>query len=298
MGRFPELPITKEDYQHYKAAKSCLSSALQIEILYDALVTSYIEWESTMLSEAIRYTVYSNNSYIDSVYTQTLMMRRLVTILSLSRQYQDQVKKHVKRIKDASAKESVDTIFEKEELTSLEYQTIYYLRNVAQHANLTPDSFQTCQKAEEKNGARWIITTIDPYISKSKITDSSDVKRPKDFKALIAKMPDKIPIKPYIRTYMECTSRIQDSIRKLITDEVSGSRRLMDEATVKYASHNNGNTLGLSACRKAPNGTLPDHVDLCLNWDDARIAIQERNQTLNSLSKQYASGENTLTAKK
>src|SRR5688572_21270967 len=90
LGKVPEIEINESEYLGLQQARKILHSAFQIEEVYDVLITTYLEFESKILTEAAALMVDRDyGGYYDFFKVRVQLNIRLMNLLTCARLYLD-----------------------------------------------------------------------------------------------------------------------------------------------------------------------------------------------------------------
>jgi vacuolar-type H+-ATPase subunit E/Vma4 len=128
------------------------------------------------------------------------------------------------------------------------------------------------------------VFNIDIYALKSRLAENTG------FKASVFKeLPDKIDLKKATRSYLGAISSIQAEVRRITRNAVESSRSVIEKYLEKYAELNNGNSFAIGAYNAASHKLGVKPVMLLLEWDDVRVELSEKNQSISNMEKRHVS---------
>lgn len=283
-GNNSELVIDKSKFEELKQAKEYLSEILSFEEKYELLLSNYIELEKECLLISAQNMVYEDNEYMNFFDIKLLFNQRIVNLLTTSRLYIDQLSQHIKA---CNLNIDIKSFFSYEYDNNFEYRFMEALRNYVQHRGLAVHFTSI--------GSNWTSLDDDGEMQfKTRVyTKKDEVEKDSAFKKNVAKeMPDKVDIIYASRSYIESISKIHCNIRKILSDVAICSRQIIEEITHKYEKINNGKSNGLSVIYSVNNGQYDEILDkfhLTLEWDNIRIKLEKKNQSLVNLKKRFVS---------
>ncbi len=282
----PELEISAEEFSSLQAAKSILSSAFSIEEKYEILVTNFLALETQLIDIAVTNVVRNTLSYSEFFETRSSLNVRMVNLLTAARLYLDQLPQDIADClpSNDTAPSLVNARCSKEDDEHFEYRFMEALRNHAQHRGI-PIHFIS-------QGAHW--TSHDEYGRMEYVVDIVAQRRyleeDEKFKKLILEeVSGDVDLTAACRRYIESLSTINQFARDLIAESVNASRQAIEGTRKRYSELCAENLLGLSAMA-LQDGREISSVPLLLEWDDVRLALQQRNSQLVNLRKRYATG--------
>lgn len=284
LDRPPLIEISKIDYVSAKKAHIALSNGLQIEEIYEILISNYIEFENEVSGQATIRMVRNDYEYADFFYSRVKFNIRLVNLLTSARLYVDQLGRLVKKVvnDNDSIVDDVKKLFEFEYNAFHEYRFMEALRNHVQHKGV-PVHLARYGKARDVSGNdNFLVFSADVFSNKSLLSDS------KFKKSVLDEIHEKVDLKHATRMYLECLSRIHADARKITTEKLQESKQLIKEYIERYKSVHAGSLVGLEVIQS--DGTeFHETIPLSLEWEETRSKFVKRNPQLVYLSKRYVS---------
>lgn len=283
-GNNPELVINESKFEQLKKAKECLSEILSFEEKYELLLSNYMELEKECLLISAQNMVYEDNEYMNFFDIKLLFNQRIVNLLTTSRLYIDQLSQHIKA---CNLNIDIKSFFSYEYDNNFEYRFMEALRNYVQHRGLAVHFTSI--------GSNWTSLDDDGEIQfKTRVyTKKDEVEKDSAFKKSVAKeMPDKVDIIYASRSYIESISKVHCNIRKILSDVAISSRQIVEEIIHEYEKTSNGKSIGLGIVCLENNGKYDEILDkfyITLEWDNIRIKLERKNQSLVNLRKRFVS---------
>ncbi len=283
-GNNPELVINESKFEQLKQAKECLSEILSFEEKYELLLSNYMELEKECLLISAQNMVYEDNEYMNFFDIKLLFNQRIVNLLTTSRLYIDQLSQHIKA---CNLNIDIKSFFSYEYDNNFEYRFMEALRNYVQHRGLAVHFTSI--------GSNWTSLDDDGEIQfKTRVyTKKDEVEKDSAFKKSVAKeMPDKVDIIYASRSYIESISKVHCNIRKILSDVAISSRQIVEEIIHEYEKTSNGKSIGLGIVCLENNGKYDEILDkfyITLEWDNIRIKLERKNQSLVNLRKRFVS---------
>ena len=283
-GNNPELVINESKFEQLKKAKECLSEILSFEEKYELLLSNYMELEKECLLISAQKMVYEDNEYMNFFDINLLFNQRIVNLLTTSRLYIDQLSQHIKA---CNLDIDIKSFFSYEYDNNFEYRFMEALRNYVQHRGLAVHFTSI--------GSNWTSLDDDGEIQfKTRVyTKKDEVEKDSAFKKSVAKeMPDKVDIIYASRSYIESISKVHCNIRKILSDVAISSRQIVEEIIHEYEKTSNGKSIGLGIVCLENNGKYDEILDkfyITLEWDNIRIKLERKNQSLVNLRKRFVS---------
>lgn len=283
-GNNPELVINESKFEQLKQAKECLSEILSFEEKYELLLSNYMELEKECLLISAQKMVYEDNEYMNFFDIKLLFNQRIVNLLTTSRLYIDQLSQHIKA---CNLDIDIKSFFSYEYDNNFEYRFMEALRNYVQHRGLAVHFTSI--------GTNWTSLDDDGEMQfKTRVyTKKDEVEKDSAFKKSVAKeMPDKVDIIYASRSYIESISKVHCNIRKILSDVAISSRQIVEEIIHEYEKTSNGKSIGLGIVCLENNGKYDEILDkfyITLEWDNIRIKLERKNQSLVNLRKRFVS---------
>lgn len=284
----PDVEISKDKFNQLKVAKVCLAGALAIEEKYELLISNYLDFEKECLNITADHMVRESISYANFFDINITLNRRMVNLLTSAKLYKDQIYQHIKACipLDDSIQSQVKSLFSAEYDAFFEYRFMEALRNYVQHRGLAvhSTSIGSSWTSSKKDGMNEYRTT--PFTHKTEVTTD------KAFKVQVAnEMPDKVGLIYATRTYIESINKVHCYIRDYISQTANDSRNLIGSMINSYEDRYT-ESFGVNAvCKKTDEkDNIVEVIPLLLDWDDVRIALQEKNKKLASLKRRYVTG--------
>jgi len=281
-----EVPVDEGTYNKCKDSMNILKNAFEIEEKYELLISSYIDFERTLLEISNNYSIRSDDSYSDFFDNRILLNIKLINLLTTARLYLDQISSNAEACLSelADAKTVVKSYITHEFNNNLDYRFMEALRNYVQHRGLPVSSVKIGQSWIEANGEDMLETRVDLYAEKKELEHG-------DFKAkVLAEIGAETDLRKSTRLYLQSLSVIQNKIRELVNGNVNQARAYVIEMQDKYTQVSQAGVVGLAACVKA-DGIYTSKVPLIVEWDNIRIKLKTRNSNLQNLARRYISSK-------
>lgn len=290
----PKLEISEAEYFELIEAKGFLSAALSIEEKYELVLGNFMDLEKELLSITMERVIDNSFDYNRAYTLNSTVNRRLVNFILGGKSYTELIHSMASKcVKNtAEVKKTISTLKSKHYDESLDYHLMEKLRNHVSHSGLAvhgvtgPD---TWVRNEEGKAVSRVYNT-DFYALRARFAENDRFE-----KKLLQKLPEKIDLKKAARSYMGAISNIQDSTRKLIADSITSARSTTIETLGKYAAINNGNSFPLGVFSSETNGHESEPIIIFLDWDDVRITLTKKNESISNIEKRHIS--NAITSK-
>lgn len=103
-------------------------------------------------------------------------------------------------------------------------------------------------------------------------------------------MQEKVDLIHATRVYVGSISKIHCEIRTLVTPSSQNSRNLILESINAYEAINGSKPIGLNAIKSIPKEPIDETIEkypLLLEWDDIRLDLIKKNNSLVNINKRY-----------
>lgn len=286
LGNVPDVEISEQEYIRLRKARNALSNALAIEEKYEIVVSNYLEFEQEILDATTRNMIREHLDYSDFFKVHLGLNIRLVNLLTAVRLYVDQLNQNVAEClpEAPSAMDDVKRLLTNEYDENRNYRFMDALRNYVQHRGIPVHWTQQGGRWTSLNDDGLLEYSIELASQRSYLEEDKKMK-----KSVLAEIDDQVDLKEATRSYIESISRVHESARSMISDAVSSSRQLIENAHRKYSEVYSENLVGLSAFKWLDQERI-ESMPLLLDWDDVRVNLQKRNRQLINLSKRYVTG--------
>jgi len=244
-GSRTRLEISQQERLSLQKADNQLNHALDVEEKYDVTIQNYLEFETSIIEEAVHDLVRARRSTVESKRSRQLLGRRLSNVLSSARLYVETLKHHSKEIltSDPIAFDRIEEAQREQYDKSLDYRLIEALRNYAQHHALPVHGLIGPASQDDRN---LMNHGIVPYV------DPDLLREDNNFKAQVLKeLPidgDVVTLKPVLRSYIESLGAIQKVFREQTETSLVAAFRCMLSARQRFVDRfPNEGTFALAA---------------------------------------------------
>lgn len=287
MGSKASISISKKDYDQIDIARNTILEAVFIEQKYDLMLENYFEYEVSQVECSSRTMIFSDLTW-SKFNTDLLMLnRRVINLLTTCRLYFDQVTHHLNKL-DYENKGYVDS-FESARATeydeNLHYRIMEALRNYAQHRGMPVNYLR-------HEGKR--IGMIDDYELLHSLTPSLDqslLRNDKEFKKEILKemtdLPDKIDLKPIIRSYIDSISKVQNVVRTILKEALIKQEYVFKRWIDEFAKEYPAEELWIAAVKMGESGTWSHPIPVFTEIIEYRKILAQKNRTPSKFSKSF-----------
>jgi len=284
LEKHPCLTISEEQFEQIKLHKKTLQAALAIEEKYELLMCNYKEYERDVLEASLDHMLTFSMEYSKFLDERIRFNRRLVNILTASKMYMDQMERHLRDCLPAEDKvelaEYFKTLRSEQYNRHFEYAFFEALRNHAQHAGLCVSAVrQDVRNALARDELReWQFNT-QVFCSKKFLSENPDFK-----KSVLKIMPDEVELTSALRQYISSIGEIHNSIRSKIEIPVNESRAMLGRVIESYNVVSGLGTELVHANHYSGSDALVEIVPIFLEWDNVRIALQQKNLRITNLA--------------
>jgi hypothetical protein len=230
-GSDSAIEIERETYAELRVADNKFEHVLSVEDKYDVTIQNYLEFETSVVNEAVRELIDPGpRERFDRL--RRLLARRLSNVLSSARLYLDTLKYHSKEVlADSSARlERVQAAPGVQYDACSEYRIAEALRNYAQHRSLPVHGLIGPATDVVRSSQRDFF--VEPYL------DPDELRKDGYFKAQVLKeLPsdgEVVKLKPILRAYVDALCQIHIVFRTETRAELEVAYELLDKARDRF----------------------------------------------------------------
>lgn len=278
----PEIPISDQEFSTAQDARNALSSAFALEEAYDLVVSNYIELEQEALGAAAKVGCREARDYDDFFELRSTLNRRFVNLLSACRAYLDQAPQLLSACTEDSDTVRVElkSCLSRHYDSSFSFRFFEALRNHVQHCGLAVHRVSINNRWNDSSYPRELEVSVEPYAIRKYFEEDAKFKKP-----VLGEIPEELALLGHLRAYMQALGEAHGVVRAANLNRTLAARACFEAHIQKYASKNDGVTVGLAAIRTDEDGRkFVDTVPIMLYWDDVRIKLSKRNSTLGRLA--------------
>lgn len=230
------LSLSEQEFEKVRSSAIILESLKDIEAAYNILSESFIEFEISLLSLAAKHKYKSSEfDLVDKFFSRsfTALNLKLISCLTASRIYEEQVSRRYARISELSDfSGGASAIFSQVFDGSLEYRVMHALRNYALHHDL-PLGYLTLNSSNfweaggpADGGPSRLRFTINPQIITSKLLRSDKIRAAtrREIEGLCA---EKLDLKYFLRGFISSISIVHENLRTETQDLVETSLQVL-----------------------------------------------------------------------
>ncbi|MNJ45412.1 hypothetical protein D3C77_405050 [compost metagenome] len=283
LGWSAELEIDETEYKAITNARRILSVALSIEEKYDLVLGNFMDFEKELLLLTMDKITDRRFDYERAYATHAVINRRLANFVISGKHYTELIAGQAAKCAGnvAEVEATIEALKRKHYDGCLDYRFMEVLRGHLSHSGAGVHSVGNPDKwmRNENGEATSFVFNINVYSLKAQLAENSGFKRP-----VLRELPEKIDLKKAVRSYLGAISDIQMEVRKLTKNSTSSARDLIKSYIDKYSKANNGKSFAVSA-----HGLGEEPVMLFLDWDDVRIGLAKKNQSVSNMNRRHVS---------
>lgn len=272
IGSQVAIEIDKARYEHLAHARKTLVDAGAFEERYELLLGNYTAFEVFCAEVSLKGSYELDIRYEKWARVISEANRHAINFLTMTRLYRDQVKGGFKHLELSEpfkhqAKRLLDEAYTNDD----QFRFTETFRNHVQHVAFAVHGLKGRPK-----GAPLLEGTL-VYCQKKHLAED-----PKFTKEDLAVLDENIDLLSMFRGYMAKMSRIHIALRKQIKEACTKARADIQKAKDEYTEaqpeeeRSPHTAISLTAC-KMVGDKFSDPVILMLDWDDARVALSQKN---------------------
>lgn len=291
-GKSPILEITQDDYEAINDSDGLIYELVLMEQKYDNIIENYLEYENYLIEVSHRHMVNRDFVWSGERQASNTIQRRIMNVLNSSYAFIQQSKHHLKMIfpEDIDKIDNYDSFLNQQYDKYLGYRVMVAIRNHSQHFNFPAQHLALSMKRVNRGVHNRLLISATPSISITGLSKNKKFKR--KILTELKEIGDIIDIKPLLREYIACTSRIIMFLRDT-TEKIK-----KNAGDIYYMA--NGRIRSMVS-----DATLWNPVAAILNRDKTvrhkviinierillRQQYEKKNCDLSSLNRHFASGE-------
>ena len=274
-----EHPIGLDRFLLLKRCRGVLAAALEIEHIFDQLISNYIAAETRCLELTSTRLVRKHVGYREANEALASVGLVFANYLSTARAYVDKLGRAASRCLDDSdadeAARSVKRMLAEQYDAAFDYRFIEALRNHVQHSGaalhiLSQGSRRVNIGTTQSESV--FETFLVPKCSKARLAELGG------FKArVLAECPGEINLLDCTRGHVLGLSRVHRNVRDLMATAVSAAAARIQEGQAELTGKVTGNLDATEAVAIDGEEERPDSVPLVLHWEGVRRWLAERN---------------------
>ncbi|MGX4806945.1 hypothetical protein [Bradyrhizobium guangdongense] len=228
-GSDSSVEIEQATYTALFAADSQFEHVLSVEDKYDVTIQNYLEFETSVVQEAVRELIDPGpRERFDQL--RRLLARRLSNVLSSARLYLDTLKHHSREVlaDDPVRLERIEKAPSEQYDSCPEYRIAEALRNYAQHRALPVHGLigPDVARANQRD------FFVEPYL------DPDELRKDGYFKAqVLRELPNDgavVKLKPILRAYIDALCQVHDAFRSETRPRLEKAAELLEAARDRF----------------------------------------------------------------
>ncbi|MCF5656183.1 hypothetical protein [Pseudomonas poae] len=282
----PKLEISEFEYNKIVNARKTLSAALNIEETYDLVLGNFLDLEKEMLLLTLDKIFDHRFDYKKAYDVLSSINRKFTNFVLSAKNYTELIDSMTS--KSANNKEgikaTVKAIRAKHYTENSDYRFMEALRNHlshfggAVHLILNPDKWLT----DEKNQAKNLVFNMCVYALKERLAENEKFK-----KTVYDELPEKVDLKKAARSYVGAISNIHEQVRNITKTATTEARLTIETHLESYKKMTDGDSFIVGAYSDTAYQTDEAPTLLLLEWDDVRLELLKRNQSVSNMEKRH-----------
>lgn len=289
-----EEEISSELFHRIKKSRRILNSALEIEQIFDNLVSNHLEIENKCFALTARSLVRRVVGYREGNEALASINLVFVNYMSTARAYVDKIGSAVARClpdsETVQAKTLINKLLADQYDAEFGYRFMEALRNHVQHSGnalhvLSPGMHHM---HSEREGRRSRELFLNPLCSKKHLIERGS------FKAkVLDESPETVHLLESARTHLRGLSRIQEAVRALIEKTITGATNEIKNAQTMLEGKVTGSLDGTEAVWLSEKAEIQEKIPLVLQWNEVRSWLVQRNCGLGDGIQSFPSGRSS-----
>ncbi|WP_423460303.1 hypothetical protein [Ottowia sp. VDI28] len=286
-----EEAIAPELFNIIRNSRRVLTAALEIEEIFDNLVSNYLEIESKCFALTARSLVRRVAGYREGNEALASINLVFVNYLSTARAYVDKIGRAAARclpeLATIDAKASVSRLLAEQYDAEFGYRFMEALRNHVQHSGsalhvLSPGT-QHMRSEDESRRSRELF--LNPLCSKERLIERGS------FKAqVLNESPDTVNLLESARAHLRGLSRVQRAVRALVENAAINAADQIKRAQAMLEGKVSSSLDATEAVLLSENDDVQERVPLLLQWDNVRLWLTQRNSGIGDGVQTFPSG--------
>jgi len=282
----PKIEISEIDYDEIISARKTLSAALKIEETYDIVLGNFLDFEKEILLLTLDKVADHRFDYKKAYDVLSSINRKFTNFVLSAKNYTELIDSMTS--KSANNKEDIKAIVKsmraKHFDESLDYRFMEALRHHLSHFGGAVHLIHNPDKwlVDENNQARNFVFNMYIYSLKDRLIENEKFK-----KALLAELPEKIDLKKAARSYIGAISNIHQQVRTITETATTEARLTIETHLDSYKKLTDADAFMVGAYSNTAYQTDEAPTLLFLEWDDVRIELLKKNQSVSNMEKRH-----------
>lgn len=292
LGATAFVPITKDEYDLLKSARTFLFEALYLEQKFDIVTENFLEYEMLLLSCAASLMMFANADYARFQNESNNINRKLINLLSACRLYLDHCIHHLSNIygNQDERLEAVKNQKKAEYDSTKGYRILEALRNYVQHRGF-PVQEVRYDRSRIEDGEKWeILFSVTPYIKPEVLRED------KKFKSAVLEelmtMGENIDLKELTREFITSIGNVHKKVREILRDDIRQWEAQIYKCIQTFKNEANIHDItGLGVVRREDDGTYSEMTSVFTQFIEHRRHLEQKNMLFGSLTRLYVTSQ-------
>ena len=288
--------ISMNEYNVIKTAVRGLTELFYLEEKFDLLIANYLDFETTLLDTAAHWMIHQNLDYSWFQYQRSLLVRRVVNLLTACRLYLDQTTHHLSSIAgpDSLDVRAFKASCSREYEGRLGYRVMDAVRNFVQHRGYPVHGISYPSKRVSSASGHNFLFTVTPYMEPAYFREDSSFKKP--VLRELQRLGSKVDIKPMVREYIESLGTIHNDVRALLKERTESWKETYLAAIRRFSDEYPAEPqVGVAAVERIEDGTVRGEVYLFHDLIEHIEYLGKINRSVQHLSRSYVTGRTITT---
>ncbi len=281
--------IGAEQFNLIKRSRQVLMAALEIEQLFDNLISNYLEVERRCLGLTANRLARRSVGYRENSEDFASINLAFVNYLTTAKAYVDQIGSKTSRCFHGSeahtAKETVKSSLAAQYDAAFEYRFMEALRNHVQHSGSALHMLQQGSLRTGDVASKSCESFLEPLCEKRNLAEDEKFKA-----AVLIETPDVINLLESTRSHVRGLSQAHHSIRDSISEAVSAAAAHIKAGQELLRGKITGSLDATKAISITHDGEVAEAVPMLLKWEEVRTWLAQRNSGLPDREDYYPSG--------
>ncbi|SKC68755.1 hypothetical protein [Maledivibacter halophilus] len=271
------INIDKDEYEQIIKSKEKLFEVLYIEEKFDFILTSYEEFESELLTIALKAVIYDNYEWDNLANDIRIMDRRIINLLSVCRLYFDHTSNSLSKLygkqSDKYQKFQISRNYEYD--NNLAYRMMEGLRNHIQHNNLSIHKLLYSRRSKDLKKDNELLNSAAIYMAVDKLKNDNALK-----KKVLSELKTEdgfVDIRPYIRSYLSSITKIHDDMKKKLRRDLEKCENVYNETIEKYYNKFSHNEISIGVMRIDEHKKAIDSISILNDVIKRRKELEKKN---------------------
>jgi hypothetical protein len=277
MGEWPYIDISLDEFNRIKIAKDNLFTILGVEEKFDMLLQNYAEYEQALLTLAVGQTIgarLDRDAFSEATF---LVNRRLANLLTLCRQYIDQIKHDFSGIyaSDPNIEMKVNASFSRQYDSLFGYRVMEAIRNYTQHRAFPVTRLSYPAAWEERKTGDLLHFRVQAELDVNKIVRDGSCKArvAQELKNLNQPFMD---ITGLARQYVQGLGCVHGELRELVASDLDKWEATFLEPLNQYAEQIKETPTSIVAYRLTEAETVEEEFDIFRDGADRLRRLRQR----------------------